>query len=1051
MSFIVYKSSAGSGKTYTIVKEYLSIVLVNPSKFRRILAITFTNKAANEMKERVLLFLKHLSNPEKYKDGNTIRFLLPQLVEECKLDSDEIVLNAQKVQSLILHNYADFAISTIDSFVHKIIRTFALDLKLPMNFEVELDANAMIDKVVDYLLTEVGINQDLSRVLIQFISSKTDQDKSWNPEKDIAKFVHSVLDEDGLRQLKKLKQLEIKDFFEISKKIEINHAKLSTEIQLKAQSCMDLFRENGIEATHLYQGKRGIFGYFERIAKGDYTKPELNTYANDTLFNDRWFSKKADDSIISAIEGIRFNVLGLYKELNDLFSKFFLYHVLRKNIYPVALINEIEKILDDLRIQNNLIHISEFNKRITEVIRQEPIPFIYERIGEKYNHYLIDEFQDTSLLQWQNLLPLVENSLSYSNKNLIVGDGKQAIYRWRAGDVEQFAKLPYLKDNEGDPVQMEREDVLIRSFEERFLDKNYRSKTEIVSFNNDFFDHCATFLPDNLKSIYHKSAQESDLENTGGKVQISFSDDDKEIEDRQFQLIKSQITECLNDGYSYSDIAVLVRSNKKGTAIADYLIGENIPIISSESLLLRTSAKVQFLISFMKYLINPSNQQALVQVMFFLGNHDPNLKVDYSILRELIYKEKEESYALMSHLISNGYKINLKALLLLSVYDLSEALIAMFNLEEEPDIFLQQYLDQILELSGRKKAMLSEIPNWWEERGQFISISVPEGVDAVRIMTVHKSKGLEFSVVIYPFAYEKSILATKDNAWADLDIPELPELRSSLLELNKDLLQTDFDNLYVEEEEKSLLDRLNVLYVALTRPTQRLYINSRFTKSKGAAKRIEEFLLGYCLAKEGEQKEVYQFGEGDEVKSSESKEQTIALKGNELSGWMESLEISFQARQIWDDEQDDSSAKWGTLVHRILSEVENAPMLKEIIYRYHIQGLLNEVEAKELEMILHYMIMHPLLHDFYTTKYKIYNEAEIICPNGEVYRPDRLMLGVNEAIHIIDYKTGKPHSEHRDQINTYGKVLESMEYQEIHKYLVYLDKEINVIKVTSDE
>ena len=498
MNFTVYKSSAGSGKTYTLVREYLKLVLTEPHKFRHILAITFTNKAANEMKQRIINSLKEISDFSSFSGSIAVKFMLPELEKETGLDRNSISENAGKVLELILHNYSDFAICTIDSFVHRIIRSFAFDLHLPLNFEVEVDTDDLIAKVIDILISNVGTDEKLTRMLINFTQSKTDDEKSWHIENDLTEIAKILTKEDGQIHIEKLKKLNLDDFSQINRQVNTIIRRFENTLTDYAKDADNLIKSKGIPHQAFYRGSSGICKYFEYLVNKRFDKVLPNSYVIKTIEEDKWYSGKANTNEKAAIDEIKENIRLAYERITEYidkhYPKYVILNEIRKNLYPVAVLNEIEKVMDDYKSENNIVLISEFNKRIADIVLSEPVPFIYERLGEKYKHFLIDEFQDTSVLQWLNLLPLIDNSLSEGNFNMVVGDGKQAIYRWRSGEVEQFAKLPKIYKKKDDPVLIQREQSLERNYQPEVLEHNYRSKAEIVNFNNDFFAEISEIL-----------------------------------------------------------------------------------------------------------------------------------------------------------------------------------------------------------------------------------------------------------------------------------------------------------------------------------------------------------------------------------------------------------------------------------------------------------------------------------------------------------------------------------------------------------------------------
>jgi ATP-dependent exoDNAse (exonuclease V) beta subunit len=524
MSFTVYRSSAGSGKTFTLVKEYLKIILQDTDSFRNILAVTFTNKAAAEMKHRVLRYLEELANPPIPLSEH----LLAALINDTGLSETEIRFKAAGALKKILHHYSDFAIGTIDSFSHRIIRAFAHDFGLPVNFEVELDSDKLIETAVDLLLDKVGDDEPLTALLVNFLESKMEDDKSWAIDKTLVNFSRLLLDEESQQHLLKLRALSADDFKTIALFLRKKIRDFGKSVSDEASVARNVIREAGLGHQAFANGRYGISWYFEQIASGRYDKIIPSSKISGMVSKDSWHSNKATSAEKSAIESIRPVLLETYEKLQSLiatsYPAYTLYTLLETSIYPLAVLNSIDRIMQEFKKQNNIIHISEFNSRIASIVLFEPVPFIYERIGEKYHHVLIDEFQDTSALQWQNFVPLIENSLASGYFNLVVGDGKQAIYRWRNGDVEQFTALPALKGSNENPVIRDREEALDRNFQEELLNRNFRSKQEIVSFNNDFFGFIIGFLDESLAKVYAGLTQEADSAKEGGYIRISFID-----------------------------------------------------------------------------------------------------------------------------------------------------------------------------------------------------------------------------------------------------------------------------------------------------------------------------------------------------------------------------------------------------------------------------------------------------------------------------------------------------------------------------------------------
>ncbi len=1062
MNFTVYKSSAGSGKTYTLVREYLKLVLTEPHKFRHILAITFTNKAANEMKQRIINSLKEISDFSSFSGSIAVKFMLPELEKETGLDRNSISENAGKVLELILHNYSDFAICTIDSFVHRIIRSFAFDLHLPLNFEVEVDTDDLIAKVIDILISNVGTDEKLTRMLINFTQSKTDDEKSWHIENDLTEIAKILTKEDGQIHIEKLKKLNLDDFSQINRQVNTIIRRFENTLTDYAKDADNLIKSKGIPHQAFYRGSSGICKYFEYLVNKRFDKVLPNSYVIKTIKEDKWYSGKANTNEKAAIDEIKENIRLAYERIAEYvdkhYQKYVILNEIRKNLYPVAVLNEIEKVMDEYKSENNIVLISEFNKRIADIVLNEPVPFIYERLGEKYKHFLIDEFQDTSVLQWLNLLPLIDNSLSEGNFNMVVGDGKQAIYRWRSGEVEQFAKLPKIYKKKDDPVLIQREQSLERNYQPEVLEHNYRSKAEIVDFNNDFFAEISEILPEGYRLIYSDLKQKFDKENTGGFVQIEFPGKNNEeltFADFNLQRIKETIDDLQADEFNLKDIAILCRSNKNASLIAGYLLENDINVVSSESLLLSNSAQVKFLIAVIKAMFDPYDRIAKTGVISYLtlkgilqGKLHENLK-GFGI-----YKNKNDAsgsnenrfYKVLSEY---NFNLNKTKLLNLPIYDLCEELIRIFNLNRKVNPYIQFFLDAVLKLSTDQSPELQDFFDWWEEKKDKLSIVVPEGINAIRVMTIHKAKGLEFPVVIYPFATDKH-KKTKDKLWIDFENKEIPKLKTALVNANKILEKTGYSAQYIEEDQKSLLDLVNLLYVVMTRPTDRLYIFSAQPPEKDdAVESVPKFLKYYFKIRDvwENDKTLYTFGEKKKYKSKAAEEGSdFTLNRLISSEWKNRMLLSLQAPEHWEVEDPDKKQEWGNLIHLILSKIRTFEDVDTVMDSLYFEGVVDTDEKIKIAERIKRFLSNPEVKKYFEKGLTIKTESEILLPDGKTYRPDRLII-YDDSVTVIDFKTGKPEAKHKEQVRFYKKIVKQLGYVKVQGVLLYFDEQEPVVMV----
>lgn len=1049
--FLVYKSSAGSGKTYTLVKEYLMLVIEEPEKYRNILAITFTNKAADEMKQRVLSSLKSLSEV-KIKEEQKLP-LLKEIAILLNLSETEINSRAKNILTAILHNYSDFAIGTIDSFVHRIIKTFAHDLYLPMNFEVEMDENKLLEEATELLISRAGIDENLTKLLVEFTEFRTEDERSWHIETDIQKFALSLLKEEGQIYLEKLKNLSIAEFFSIIKKIYIYVSSFENSIRENADNADKLIKKYNINIESFFYGRSGIAKYFENIANAAFDKLKPNTYVLKTINENKWYSAKADAADKNLIDNIKDELVKCFNEIDNLirkeYAKYILLQQIQQNIYPIALLNEIKKIIDDIKTENNILHISEFNKLISGIVLKEPVPFIYERTGEKFKHYLIDEFQDTSLLQWQNLLPLVDNSLAENNLNIIAGDGKQAIYRWRNGEVEQFTSLPKIPSKLMSSIIKEREQSLERNYKEVELNMNYRSKKNIVNFNNSLFKFIAENINDEYKKIYKDLSQKSKDNSVGGYVQVEFLNNDSEDEtfdDIYFRRINEIIKQLKNDNFNLRDIAILCRSNNNASKTAQYLLKEGIDVVSSESLLLANSAVVNLIIACIQYIENTENKIAEAQIInYIIDNNKTSEQSFHNAYKSINYKENIAAN-LLEFFTNNRIEFNINKLTNLSVYDLCESLIRIFSLNVSKTVnpSLSFFINAVHEYSSRKTNNLKDFLTWWEEKKDKLSIIVPDEMDAVRILTIHKSKGLQFPVVIYPFATEK-LKNTKDWLWVDIDEKEIPLMKTALIKNSEKLLDTIYSEQYNIESAKSYLDLINLLYVTLTRPEERIYVLTK-NPGKDSSKKnsVPDIFCEYfkSIGTWSDTNFIYNAGKTEKhiPKERHLKNETIQLDKFISNDWKKKIIIHSLALDNSQIESIEVLRKHGNLIHNILSKIMYTDDLKNVLDTLENEGIIANAERTEVNKYLSTILYNDKIIKYFTKQedVSIRTEAEIISKEGKIYRPDRLILDDKKAI-IIEFKTGKEKEFHLTQVNEYGTLLAEAGYIEIEKILIYID------------
>lgn len=1066
-NFIAYKSSAGSGKTYTLVREYLKIVLQNPDLFRNILAITFTNKAANEMKERVVHYLIVLADPDRRKKDKAIISLLPQLTTYLKMSDEQVFDRAEKVLRLIMHHYGEFSISTIDSFTHRVVRTFAHDLNIPMNFEVELEADTMLEEAVDELISFVGTDTKLTRVLIEYIEKKAGDEMNWQIEKDLNAFGRTLLDEESIRYLGELRKHDLETFMEIRGRLIHWISLWEDKVREMAVRMAELCDSAGIIAEDVFQKGRGVLKYLEGIKAGNPAITLPNSYARKSLAEGVWLGNQANQVARDGFNRVKVELLPLGASMVEIldkeFSRYSVVKLLLNNLYATALLGEIEKLLYAACLEDNKVLISEFNRRISAIVKEQPAPFIYERLGERYQHYLLDEFQDTSVMQWHNLLPLVENALASGRMNLVVGDAKQAIYRWRSGDARQFEILPELLREGPDPLLDDREKVLEDNFREEKLEMNHRSSPVIVDFNNRFFQGIVPLLPEGYGNLYSEAAQKAARTDKPGLVRIDIARKNEETgityREAVHEKILSTIEEIKDDGYSLQDIVILCRQNDKAADIAVTLINRGISVISTEFLLLTQSENVNFFLAFARHLAAKSDPVSMANIAHYLYRHGylgkngfDELCLDLLFARPSVPGQEvppaQQNFAEFLDRTVPGLAYN--NLRNLDLQGLFRHLASVFRLDLGSDSYLRFFMDNVMEFMRKGHGGMPEFLEWWDERSDKASVVIPEGIDAVRIMTIHKSKGLQFPVVIYPFADERFRL-TKKNRWVSVSEELLRPLSTAYLPMHSSLEGTDYEPIFKEEGSRSGMDAVNVLYVALTRPEERLYVITKDLPEKTAPPVTTPKLLSYFFQSLGmfdKGKDVYQFGERFVKSRDDRQAETSEVAAAESYPGRSTLRLLLRkhAPAGWDMDEPDRNREWGILVHALLSQIKYAGDIEELVEAMVTSGEATRADAASLQRLASDLMLNPDFAPLFDPSFEVRNEIEIIDPEGISFRPDRVMIKGRTAV-VADYKTGAAKESHREQILKYALLLRDMGFDVEKAFLVYLNRKPEMIRI----
>lgn len=1046
-NFSIYRSSAGSGKTYTLVKEYLKLVLNDTESFKNVLAVTFTNKSAGEMKSRIIEALTRLSRGEA-----------ADLKE--KLEKEGVKGNIETSSAFvlknILHKYSYFSVSTIDSFFHKVIRSFARELKLQLGYNIELDQQAVLEKITDKLLDDAGIESELTGFLEDFIYYSIDDEKGWKIDLKIKDLAREIFSERYMIKLGGAVQPEgrtkLKEFigtlFAIKNDFEGRMKKI-------AVSSSEILDEYSLVIDDFPYKKAGFMNYLlNNIVTGKFEPGQRAREASIDI--NKWFGKNSKPAIRPAAEAGLYNLLVSAVENYDTnFIKYNTASQLIKTIYITGIFKDLTGKLKKYRDDNNVLLISDINNILLNVISGDSSPFVYEKIGSFYRNFLIDEFQDTSTFQWRNFFPLIENSLSENNASLIVGDVKQSIYRWRNGNMKLL-----LEEVKSDLAGFNE------SVKEETLNVNYRSKKRIVEFNNAFFktasEICTSEAPEEASAVITKafadiqqlSADQSD----NGYINIKFYRDDPETEvtSREFSAAAmiSNIKQLLLNGYRQKDIMVLVRNNSDAVEAAHSLIDARLKVVSSDSLLLTNSPKVRLLINIFKYLIDKNNIIARAEILYNYLIYIKNENID---LNEIFsdHLNGDDGSSLFGRRIPDGFfdetgslEVN-NRLSGLGIYDLAEELIMIFSLGGSADTYLIRFLDVLKKYSGEHNSDVYGFVNWWEENKQDNTIIVPDEEDAVRVMTIHKAKGLQAPVVFIPFAnWEFGLSANRNMIWVSTEKQPFDTFPSYFVKASSALKDSYFAEDYNEESALTYLDNLNLMYVAFTRAEEKLFIGvpQKGKESFNARKVIYETLTNSEVLAGSFDAQNYLYESGS-VNDHVKKTDKDSLYGNYRISQMVSGNMfdKIIVKPEFDNYVPENRTKIkklknrGIIIHKALSVIRSsaANEIEKAVGNVSISGLITEEQKADLRSELQKIMANDKVKKWFDAE-NVMNERDIILSDGSIYRPDKVIIDGDRAV-IVDYKSGGRKSEHTEQIRSYGEILRKMGYNHIEMNLFYLN------------
>ena len=1087
----IYKASAGSGKTHTLTEEFLKLAILYPENYRRILAVTFTNKAAEEMKQRILNSLNNLVTEGKKADFYSVfKSEFPNLSEI------DLIKKASQIRDHILHNYSFFSINTIDSFVQKVIRAFTFEIGVQSGYRVELDTEKVINELTELLAKAIDLNKNLKDWLIRFAHYKIDLGKNWDFRAEIKELAKEIFKEQfqALESENKGNQAEdfeiVLDYYK-----ELLKVKNSFESDMKSYSVLTkklLEKYQAVDAS-LGGSFNTIRNYLLKTINektDDKYEPTAKTVLNALDNQDIWYAKSAKNDV-------KEKVIELYPEMNNILSQvlqklesdFAIYlsaNNILSNFHAFGILTNLAELLPKYRQDNNLLLISDTTRILKELIAGNDAPFIYEKIGNRFKHLLIDEFQDTSGFQWENFKPLIQNSLAEGNANLIVGDIKQSIYRWRGGDWRLLLN------------QVEKE-IGKEYINKRNLETNWRSKKNIIDFNNYIF-HNASEISQNIfnkklnelsqdelnsfgidiketitnsyKDTFQLSPTKED--NSGGRVLVEFFESDSrkktQYREKVIEKLPKTIKDLLiNKKYQPGDIAILVRTNRDGKNVAETLLNymnsdeakKQYPIISSESLFLINSFAIRIMINALYFIHNQKDKLHLMALVAELRKfNNPKTDILHSDFNE--EKIREEPTIIPSRFFEEVDLLKKQ-----NIFEICENLIDIFDLKGQKNQipYIQTFQELVKEFGNNEMADLEHLLSWWEEKGKTKSVLLSDQDDSLKIMTIHKSKGLAFNIVIIPFfdwGLEKSPLSNT-IIWAKPQISPFNKFEIIPLVYRKSLAKSTFKKEYYEETLYTFMDSMNMMYVAFTRPKKELIIYAPDEIKQKEIKTVSGLLQKLVSDKvfitsstdytpipdffdsATNVFELQALDKNEKIPEGEKSEKEKPFELNEypVTKWNQKLNILHHAKDFFIEsiKYIEEKVNYGKLMHEIFSSIKTKDDIDHAIDSQYYDGKLSSEEQVLLKHKIKSIIENEKVSAWFSDKWDIKNEKAILNSEGERRIPDRVLFSETQTL-VIDFKFGQKHKEHIDQVQEYINLLQQMEYPDVKGYLYYAEKNL---------
>ena len=1057
----VYKASAGSGKTFTLATEYIRLLVENPQSYRNILAVTFTNKATEEMKMRILSQLygiwKQLPESNNY---------LKNIQEKTGLEPNIISERAGLSLNNLTHNYNYFRVETIDTFFQSVLRNMARELDLTTNLRIGLNDYQVEELAVDQLIEDLTTTDVMLQWILKYIMENISDDKSWNVIAQIKKFGQNIF-KDYYKEVSITLEQKMGEagFFENYTTCLRDLRKAAEEYMKEiGESFFDTLEGEGLNVDDLSSKQRGIASFFNKLRKGTFDPSIITTTVANHLENiEKWCPKTNPrrDVVLQVVESSLIQILKSAVEAQEKQWKIFQSSNLTlRHLNQLRLLSSIEKKVREINETENRFLLSDTQQLLHSLIDGSDSPFIFEKIGTQLQHVMIDEFQDTSTIQWQNFKVLLAETMSHEDgSNLIVGDVKQSIYRWRSGDWRLLNGI----ENQFNSMLME-----IKS-----LSTNYRSTRNVIDFNNTFFRHAAKVEYQALEEL--ECDEREQLEKAYADVEQKVPDDKKdegrvtiellpynEYQESVLEHTVEYVRELIDAGVSQKDIAILVRYNNHIPLIAQYFL-ENLPevsIVSDEAFRLEASSAVCLMIQALHLLLHPDDQltKAAIVKTWLCTVQGKELTDDQFMIAGNNFDEY----------LPEAYIAHFDELLTLPLYELAEKIYSIFQLHrlEGQGAYLCAFYDHLANYVNENTTDIQSFLTEWEENLSKKTIQSDE-TNGIRLISIHKSKGLEFDHVIIPYC-DWTLEKYSDNIiWCKPDEAPFNDLPIAPIDYSPKMMGSIYEKEYLHEHLQNTVDNLNLLYVAFTRAAKSLYV-----VGKRGAKNSRSALIELCLPlvaesmpeaqlegmENNEAAIVFEYGTCQTSQPELPSQNNEKESSNPFLQKSEAISVSIRtydskvnfrqsnrSRDFIEGEDIDQQRRYiqaGSILHEIFSTIQTEKDIPEALQRLQFEGILydEEMTAERITSMLRKRLSDPRVASWFSPRWTLFNECTILSvEDGEVceHRPDRVMTDGNEWI-VVDFKFGHPDPEYHTQVRRYMDLLSSMGHQNIKGYLWYV-------------